>query len=155
MKLGHVHLKVSDLKAAERFYCEIIGLKEQERVADAFLFLTFGESHHEIALQEISRDRQPISEPDRQDKPGLYHSAFEVDTPRELLEVIKRFDAKSVPFSLVDHKISWALYTEDPSGNGVEVYLDRRTSPGGRRVWGGASTRLSVDTITRAAAATL
>lgn len=65
MRLGHIHLKVSDLKAAEEFYCKILGLKLQERVQDLFSFLTFGDAHHDIALQQVNS-----SAPRYRDSPG-------------------------------------------------------------------------------------
>jgi catechol 2,3-dioxygenase len=129
MRLGHIHLKVNNLKAAEEFYCKILGLKLQERV-------------HDLALQQVNG-----SAPRHRDSPenssGLYHTAFEVHSTEELSSVIEKLKANSFEYTLVDHRISWAVYTQDPSGNGVEIYLDRRNAPRGGRVWGGFSKRLS------------
>ena len=142
MRLGHIHLKVNNLKAAEEFYCKILGLKLQERVHDVFSFLTFGDAHHDLALQQVNG-----SAPRLRDSPenssGLYHTAFEVHSTEELSSVIEKLKANSFEYTLVDHRISWAVYTQDPSGNGVEIYLDRRNAPRGGRVWGGFSKRLS------------
>lgn len=119
MKLGHVHLKVADISSAERFYCGIVGLTVTERVGDSFVFLSFGEEHHTVALQEVSvHEPQPA-----RGGVGLYHSAFGVASSAELLDIVERLTAERMRFTLVDHGISWAVYTEDPSGNGVEVYL--------------------------------
>lgn len=152
MRLGHIHLKVADLTAAERFYCDILGLKVEERVGDTFVFLTFGEAHHELALQEVrgAAGSSPVAD-GGSNAPGLYHSAFEVGSEEELLSVLDRLTAHAIPYSLVDHLISWAAYTTDPSGNGVEVYLDRRNAPGGARSWNGRSARLVESAIRRKA----
>lgn len=145
MKLGHVHLKVDDLGAAERFYCGVLDLKVTERIGDSFVFLSFGEAHHDLALQEVSvQGRQAPS-----GGVGLYHSAFEVPSSAALLEVVQRLMAEQVPFALVDHGISWAVYTEDPAGNGVEVYLDRRSTHAGRNRWHGTSAVLTASQIAR------
>lgn len=41
--------------------------------------------------------------------------------------------------SPVDHGISKALYFDDPSGNGVEAYIDTRDDHGGE--WAGVNER--------------
>ncbi len=109
-------------------------------------------SGYDIALQEVPGGVQAAHTAKRPISAGLYHTAFEVNTAREMLGVVHRLEAGAVQFSLVNHRISWALYTDDPSGNGVEVYLDRRTSATCSRVWGGASEHLSVSAIADAAA---
>jgi catechol 2,3-dioxygenase len=145
MKLGHVHLKVDDLGAAERFYCEVLGLTVKERISDSFVFLSFGGAHHDLALQVVHvRGRRPIS-----NGIGLYHSAFEVESSAALLGAIERLKKIHAPIALVDHGISWAVYTEDPAGNGVEVYLDRRRARAGREKWHATSAVLTENQIKR------
>ena len=151
MRLGHVHLKVSDLAAAERFYCEILGLQVHERIGETFLFLTFGEAHHDFALQEIHGATRSPSRQRSGEVPELYHTAFEVSSSDELLGVLDKLKERGFSYALVDHGISWAAYTEDPSGNGVEIYLDRRNAPGGVMRWGGRSKTLSERQIREAA----
>jgi catechol 2,3-dioxygenase len=139
MKLGHVHLKVSDLAAAERFYCDVLGIQVQERTGHTFVFLSYGVAHHDLALQEVPGVKRSASD----QVPGLYHCAFEVHSTDELLAAVTKLKENGINYSLVDHGISWAAYTEDPSGNGVEIYLDRRGAPGGTHHWGGVSRHLS------------
>lgn len=138
MKIGHVHLKVRDLDRAEEFYRTLLGAKQTERLDHHYSFLSMGGAHHEVALQEIG----PVAQNPTPDMIGLYHSAFEVNDTREFLSAIERMDELGVPCTLVDHGISWAAYTADPDGNGVEVYLDRRASIGGADAWKGTSRRL-------------
>ena len=76
MKIGHAHLKVRDLERAISFYEEFLGLEVVERVGNSYAFLTSGEMHHEIALQNAGPDalaRPPGAT-------GLYHVDFEVPT---------------------------------------------------------------------------
>ncbi|MCB0355151.1 MAG: VOC family protein [Bdellovibrionales bacterium] len=146
MKIGHVHLKVRNLKRSEAFYRELLGAHETERVNGHFVFLSMGESHHELALQEIGEaGRLPTP-----DTVGLYHSAFEVADSTELLTAIERVKQLETPYVLVDHGISWAVYFSDPDGNGVEVYLDRRDAPHGAKDWSGKSRKLSIHEIENA-----
>ncbi len=145
MKIGHVHLKVRNLERAERFYTFVLGASATERVAGCFSFLSMGESHHEIALQELGEfAKQPA-----RDAVGLYHSAFEVSDLDELLSAVKRLDELGAAYSIVDHGISRAVYSSDPDGNGVEIYLDSRKSASGSRLWNGRSRALSIEDLKR------
>jgi catechol 2,3-dioxygenase len=139
MKIGHIHLRVKNLKRAEDFYMKLLGASCSERVNNQYSFLSIGKAHHDIALQEIGElARHPT-----QDMVGLYHTAFEVSDAKELLKAIECLEGLGSEYSLVDHGISWAAYTSDPDGNGVEIYLDRRNAKGGSARWNGESRRLT------------
>ncbi len=47
----------------------------------------------------------------------------------------------------VDHFISWAMYFDDPDGNGLEIYCDSRGMPDGRPLWHGENAPLEEETI--------
>ena len=143
MRIGHVHLKVRTLDRAVAFYSALLGAKVSERLGQHYAFLTMGEAHHEVALQALGDEAKGLSPYEV----GLYHSAFEVDTRQELAAAVDRLKALGVRYSLVDHGISWALYTADPDGNGVEIYLDRRAAAGGAKSWDGQSYALELETI--------
>jgi catechol 2,3-dioxygenase len=136
MKLGHVHIKVRDLAAAADFYKKLLKLGTTEEIGDDFVFLSFGEAHHDLALQRSSNPESPAP-----GGVGLYHTAFEVSSVEELRHKVEILEEMALPFQLVDHGISWALYTADPSGNGVEIFVDRRRA--NRPLWHGQSGRLS------------
>ncbi|MFD1647506.1 VOC family protein [Haloarchaeobius litoreus] len=57
--VGHVHLEVSDLAAAERFYVDTLGLTVRQRYADAALFLAAGDYHHHLGLNTWNNRRDP------------------------------------------------------------------------------------------------
>jgi catechol 2,3-dioxygenase len=52
-KIGHAHLKVRNLQGAIDFYTRFLALRVTEQVEDAYVFLTGGAFHHEIALQNV------------------------------------------------------------------------------------------------------
>lgn len=121
--VGHVHLKVRELDPAVTFYTEVLGLGVTERHG-RIAFLSWGERHHDIALQAIgSGAPDPPSS-----GVGLYHAALEVESREALVAVYERLQARGVPVSPVDHGISKALYFDDPDGHGLEVYLDTRAA---------------------------
>ena len=136
--LGHVHIKVRDLEEAAAFYTHFLGLQVTERVGNAYVFLTAGRMHHDVALQRVSGNA-PLP---AQHAVGLYHVAFEVPDKRTFAETHRTLTRAGVPVIATDHRISWAMYFSDPSGNGVEVYCDTRREPDGTAVWKGADRPL-------------
>lgn len=139
-ELGHVHLKVRDVERAVEFYTEILGLDVTER-AGRFAFLSFGEKHHDVALQGLGPDA-----PGPNQGIGLYHAAFEVEKAEALAATYRRLRERGVAVSPVDHGISKALYFSDPDGNGLEVYLDTREQ-NDQRTWGGRNTRFDPEAL--------
>jgi|AntRauTorcE11898_2_1112593.scaffolds.fasta_scaffold00426_4 catechol 2,3-dioxygenase len=125
--LGHVHLKVTDTERAVEFYRDVLGLEVTERMG-RYAFLTFGEHHHDLALQGIGAPETDDDVPATPRGPGvgLYHSAWEVESADALREAAEGLRERGVTFTAVDHGISKALYFDDSDGNGVEVYLDTR-----------------------------
>ncbi len=142
-KLGHVHLKVRDLDRAIAFYTQLVGLRLVERVGDQFAFLSAGENHHDIALQNVGT-AAPAPPPHAT---GLYHVAFEVPDRASFARVYRDLAAAGVDVATVDHLISWAIYFSDPDGNGLEVYWDTRCQPGGQCLWRGRNLPLRAATI--------
>lgn len=132
--LGHVHLKVRDTDRAVEFYSDILpDLSVTERVG-GFAFLSFGDHHHDLALQAVDATGPA---PDTEGGAvGLYHTAWEVENAARLRAVYDRLVERGVAVSPVDHRISKALYFDDPDGNGVEVYLDTREQ-NDRETWDG------------------
>ena len=130
LNIGHVHLKVSDLKKAEEFYTKLLGFKVNER-ANGYIFLTLGKRHHDLALQEIENAKKPT-----EDTIGLYHFAIEAKNIGELAKLYFKLKQEDINVSPIDHGISKALYFSDPDGNGIEVYVDTRHI---RKNWKGLS----------------
>ena len=130
LNIGHVHLKVSDLKRAEEFYTKLLGFKVNER-ANGYIFLTLGKRHHDLALQEIENAKKPT-----EDTIGLYHFAIEAKNIGELAKLYFKLKQEDINVSPIDHGISKALYFSDPDGNGIEVYVDTRHI---RKNWKGLS----------------
>jgi catechol 2,3-dioxygenase len=143
MKLGHVHLKVRDLDAAIAFYTHFLGLQVVERIGGQYAFLSGGELHHEIALQNVGM-YAPMPSPHAT---GLYHVAFEAPDQSAFAEAYRALVSAGVEVVTVDHLISWAMYFADPDGNGLEIYWDRRHEPGGQMLWRGRNLQLRADTI--------
>ncbi len=142
-KIGHAHLKVRDLDRSIAFYERFLRLHETERVGEQYAFLTSGAFHHEIALQNVGPDA--LTPPAH--ATGLYHVAFEVGSKREFAEAYQALTEAGVEVATVDHFISWAMYFDDPNGNGLEIYCDTRNELDGRTLWHGDNIPLPPEKI--------
>jgi len=121
--IGHVHLKVSDLDRAIRFYTELLGFEVMQRWGDSAAFLSAGGYHHHIGLN--TWESRGASPPPRRST-GLYHFAILYPSRRELARAFKRLLEHSWPIDgASDHGVSEAIYLRDPDGNGIEIYRDR------------------------------
>jgi catechol 2,3-dioxygenase len=116
VRVGHVHLHVSDMDRALAFYNDGLGFN---LVADArpaglpMSFLAAGDYHHHVALNTF--------------KPaGLYHVAFNYPDRRELVKAVQRLQDRGYAIDhATDHGGTVAVYLDDPDGNGLELSYDR------------------------------
>jgi catechol 2,3-dioxygenase len=142
-KIGHAHLKVRDLDRAIAFYERFFAMHITERLGDHYVFLTGGEMHHEIALQNVG----PAAPTPHPYSTGLYHIAFEVPDQVAFAHAYRALVEAGVRVALVDHLISWALYFDDPDGNGLEIYWDTRHLSDEHRRWDGRNAPLTADRV--------
>lgn len=138
-RIGHAHLKVRDLQRAIDFYTRYFNLEITEQVGDRMVFLSGGEFHHELALQALGPNA-PAPHPYAV---GLYHVAFEVPDKAAFAQAFNALAAGEVEAIPVDHGISWALYFNDPDGNGLEIYCDTRHDQQGAEAWQGITRPLT------------
>src|SRR5687767_7451151 len=134
-RIGHVHLKVSDLERAIGFYRDVLGFELTQRFGRQAAFLSGGGYHHHIGLNTWESQGGPPPPPGTT---GLYHHAILYPTRAALADALRRVLAAGIELDgAADHGVSEALYLRDPDGNGVELYHDRpqeqwpRTADGG------------------------
>ena len=122
-RIGHVHLKVSDIPRALEFYCELLGLELITMYGDQAAFVSAGGYYHHIGLNTwYSKDAPPAAK----NGVGLFHVAIVYPTRKDLAVIFKRLRENIYPLTgASDHGVSEALYLDDPDGNGVELYYDR------------------------------
>lgn len=125
-KVGHVHLKVSDLDRAIAFYQDVLGFQVTQRMGDSAAFLSAGGYHHHIGLNTWqSRGGRPPAA----GTTGLFHVAFLFPTRADLARAVQQVIASGVALDgAADHGVSEAIYLRDPDQNGVELYVDRAES---------------------------
>lgn len=138
MQLGHIHIKVHTLQPAVEFYQQIFDLALTEQVGDRFAFLTGNSMHHTIALQ-AKGEQAPSADPGAT---GLFHTAFEVKDKKAFAEKYRQLRTLGITPFTIDHRISWAMYFNDPAGNGLEIYVDTREQQGNAKEWLGKDRNL-------------
>jgi catechol 2,3-dioxygenase len=123
VRIGHSHLKVSNIDRALEFYCGVLGFQVTQRYGPAAAFIAAGEYHHHIGLNTWeSLDGAPPAA----GTTGLYHHAILYPTRRSLADALQRVIHAGIPLDgAADHGVSEALYLRDPDDNGVELYWDR------------------------------
>ena len=122
-RIGHVHLRVSDLQQSLAFYQGLLGFSITTTYGDSAVFLSAGGYHHHIGLNTWHSKGAPA---DSGRGVGLYHTAILYPTRRELAIAVKRLLEADYPLTgASDHGVSQAIYLDDPDGNGVELYWDR------------------------------
>jgi catechol 2,3-dioxygenase len=119
VRVGHVHLHVSDLDRALAFYNGGLGFNLTADARNAGLpmaFLAAGDYHHHVGLNTF--------------KPtGLYHVAFCYPDRRELAAAVRRLQDRGYAIDhATDHHGTVSVYLDDPDGNGIELYYDRPRS---------------------------
>ena len=121
--IGHVHLKVSDLKRSLAFYCDLLGFEITTMYGEDAAFISAGGYHHHIGLNTWHSKGNP---PAALHNPGLFHTAILYPTRKDLAIIYKRVKEAGYPFTgFADHGVSEALYLNDPDNNGVELYSDK------------------------------
>lgn len=123
VRIGHIHLKVSDLERALNFYCGVLGFTLMQRMGRHAAFLSAGGYHHHIGLNTWESEG---GQPPTRGTTGLYHVAILYPTRAELADALRRLNAARIELDgAADHGVSEALYLRDPDENGVELYWDR------------------------------
>ena len=122
-RIGHVHLKVADLARALDFYCGVLGFELTTTYGSQAAFISAGGYHHHIGLN--TWESQGGSPPPF-GTTGLFHLAVLFPDRASLGDALLRLERAGWPLTgAADHGVSEAIYTEDPDGNGVELYFDR------------------------------
>ena len=118
LRLGAVHLTVTDLDRSVAFYEDAIGLRLHRR-ADQVAAMGVGEEDL-LVLYEVPGARRAGRHA------GLYHYALLFPSREELARAALRLAATRTQVQgASDHGTHEAIYLPDPDGNGIELAADR------------------------------
>lgn len=131
-KIGHVVLKVRDLKRSAEFYTKVLGFKVSDYYPDSMvpgrmLFMRCNADHHGVAL--VGGADQPAGARE------LHHMAFAVSTLDEVFRARDHLKALGVKIEFEGRRRAGcqvAIEFRDPDGHWLEIYwgLDQVGSDG-------------------------
>ena len=122
-RIGHVHLKVTDIDRSLQFYVGLLGFEITQWYGNSAVFIAAGGYHHHIGLNTWhSKNASPAPI----NTAGLYHIAILFPERIHLSKALQRLMDAGYPLTgASDHGVSEAIYLNDPDGNGVELYWDK------------------------------
>lgn len=92
-RLGHIHLRVADLDASQRFYCDLLGFDLQASLPGA-LFVSAGGYHHHIGMNTWqSRGGRPPQKPSS----GMREFTIALPDASELEHLAARLESAGLP----------------------------------------------------------
>lgn len=121
-RVAHVVLYVRDPEASAAWYSDVLGMRVSARVAEGpyagGLFLTFGQSDHDLALFRAADGATHGQE--------FEHIGLEVDCAGDLDALRRLYGSmlrKNVRIAeVLDHGVSVGIYFYDPDGHMLEVF---------------------------------
>ena len=135
-RIGHVHLKVSNIEQSIHFYRDLLGFDVQTQFGDQAAFLSAGGYHHHIAFNTWE---SAGGTPPPPGTTGLYHFAINYPERRDLAAALKRLlDGGWSIDGASDHGSHEAIYLHDPDYNGLELAWDRAPES-----WRGADGKIT------------
>jgi catechol 2,3-dioxygenase len=118
LRLGGVHLTVTDVDRAVAWYQDALGLRVHRHDAAA---AELGDGTETV----ITLHEEPAARPPGRNA-GLYHYALLYPSREELARAALRLAATRTPIQgASDHRTHEAIYLPDPDGNGIELAADR------------------------------
>jgi catechol 2,3-dioxygenase len=121
ISLGRVRLQVADLERSLDYYQRVVGLRVLRRSGpDAALGAQVGDA----VLVELHERPGAVPVP-RRGRLGLYHFAILLPDRAALGRFVTHLSEVGEQAGASDHRVSEALYLQDPDGLGIEVYADR------------------------------
>lgn len=116
-RIGHVHLHVADLTAAEAFYCGVLGFEVTVRGYPGALFVAAGGYHHHIGLNVWAGKGAPPPPPNAL---GLRYFTITLPTKSDLQRLVERIQAAGIALS----RDADGWFLKDPASNGIRIVPD-------------------------------
>jgi len=118
---GRVRLQVAELERSVAFYEGVLGLGVLARGAQ---HASMGQADAATPLVEL-HERPGAAPVQERGRLGLFHFALLLPDRAALGAFITHLAARGMRAGAADHRVSQALYLQDPDGLGIEVYADR------------------------------
>jgi catechol 2,3-dioxygenase len=113
--IGHVHLHVANLRDAEAFYCDVLGLEVMQRSYRGALFVAAGGYHHHVGLNIWAGEGAPPPPPDAA---GILSFSLVIPDKPAWQTAVDRAEAAGVK---IESRSEEDALMRDLSGNGVRL----------------------------------
>jgi catechol 2,3-dioxygenase len=127
-RIGHVHLRVSDLERSVQFYCRALGFHVTQYRGTRAALLSAGGYHHHVALntrESLGGSQAPHG------CTGLDHFAIVYPSHESFADAVRRVQAAGINFDRAsDHGVSESIYIHDPDGLRSSYHGTARPSVG-------------------------
>jgi len=121
---GRVRLQVAELGRSLAYYERVLGMRVLTRSATG---ASLGAEGGDAPLVELEEE-PGIAPAPRRGRLGLFHYAILLPDRASLGRFLAHLRDKGVAMGASNHRVSEALYLQDPDGLGIEVYADRPRS---------------------------
>jgi catechol-2,3-dioxygenase len=124
-RLGHLVLKVRDVRKSVAFYEEVVGLTVSDWIDGNMVFMRAGSDHHDLALLQL-----PAGAPEL---PAAAHSCLEhfsyrVESVEDIMAITAMLQQRGIEIDRGPGRHGPGENTfivfRDPDGNNVEFYSD-------------------------------
>jgi catechol 2,3-dioxygenase len=115
-RIGHVHLHVSDIAKAMKFYHEILGLQLTAAIPSASFFAVGGYHHHIATNTWLGTGIAPASS----ESIGLNHFSIELSNKEELATLIEQFSRRNI-VAIGDDLSDRSVFVQDLDGIQIQV----------------------------------
>ncbi|MCO5244369.1 MAG: VOC family protein [Anaerolineae bacterium] len=114
--MGHIHLHVADIAAAQVFYCDVLGFDLVQRYGPSALFVSAGGYHHHIGLNTWAGVGAPPAPPG---SAGLRAYEIRLPTGDALEAVARRLEGAGIAFE----RSVGGLAVSDPASNRIVLVV--------------------------------
>jgi catechol-2,3-dioxygenase len=123
-RIGHVLLRVADVKRSKAFYSDLLGFEVVEEDPEhGGVFMSLGEHGHTLDL--VPAESPTTVQPTTPNRVGVHHIAFQVDSYEALKDAYFALQDSGVEITRsIDHVSQQSIYFRDPDGNGLEIYYE-------------------------------
>ena len=123
-QIKHLGLYVDNLEQMEKFYTSVFDLivtdrGQVPRLGNRNILFMSGtdDAHHQLVLID---GKDPASGPS-----VVFQMSFFVDELNDLRRIEKRLIENGITnITPITHGNAWSIYSADPEGNGLEIYMD-------------------------------
>jgi catechol 2,3-dioxygenase len=123
-QLKHLGIYVDDIQKMEAFYTSVFDLivtdrGQVPRLGNRNIVFMSGsdDAHHQLVLID---GKDPTSGPS-----VVFQMSFFVDQLNDLRRIEKRLIEHNITsITPITHGNAWSIYSHDPEGNGLEIYMD-------------------------------